>query len=348
ECRRLGIEVLPPDVNQSRESFSVEGARIRFGLAAIKNVGLAAVEAIIHSREKDGLFRNFADFCSRLDTRVVNRRVIENLIKAGAMDSLGHHRAQVMAAVDAGLSLAQHTQKERSNGQLSLLDFWGDEVKHTVSLNMPDVDEYSRSEMLTFEKEAIGFYLSGHPLMDYRQSMQEHSTGTLAEIKEITEETKIACGGMLTSVKRINTKKGDPMAFASLEDLTGSMEVVFFPKVYREYQKLIQNDEVVMIRGKATSSGEEVKILAEEVQPLNKKVIGDLYLRLDDVTPEILDNIKIILRSYPGNSRVFLYFEKEKRLKQISKENWVDIAGPLLGELRKLLGSRNVKVKEQG
>ncbi|MFZ5650482.1 MAG: DNA polymerase III subunit alpha [Bacillota bacterium] len=347
ECRRLGIEVLPPDVNQSRETFSVEGDKIRFGLAAIKNVGLAAVEAIIHSRREDGRFCNFADFCSRLDTRVVNRRVVENLIKAGAMDSLGHRRAQVMAAVDAGLNLAQHTQKERSNGQLSLLDFWGDEVKHTISLNMPEVEEYSRSELLAFEKEAIGFFLSGHPLMDYRQSLQDQASGTLAEIKELTGETMVTCGGMLTSVKRINTKKGDPMAFANLEDLTGSLEVVFFPKVYREYQKMIQNDAVVMVRGKANPSGDEVKIQAEEVQPLIKKVCGDVYLRLDGAVPETLDNIKIILRSYPGESRVFLYFEKEKRLRQISKENWVDISGPALGELRKLLGSHNVKVKEQ-
>ena len=347
ESRRLGIDVLPPDVNQSRESFSVEGARIRFGLAAIKNVGLAAVEAIIASREKDGPFMNFADFCSRLDTRAVNRRVVENLIKAGAMESLGHHRAQLMAAVDAGLNLAQHTQKERASGQLSLLEFWGDEVKHTLSLSMPDIEEYSRSETLVFEKEAIGFYLSGHPLMDYRLSMQEVAASTLAELKELAEECNVTCAGMLTTIKRINTKKGVPMAFATLEDLTGNLEVVFFPKVYRECQKLIENDSVVLIKGKTGSAGEGVKILADEVLPLVKRVIGDLYLRLDDVSPEVMDSIKIILKSYPGESRVFLYFEKEKKLKQIPKDHWVDISGTILGELRKLLGSRNVKVKER-
>ncbi|MFZ5642139.1 MAG: DNA polymerase III subunit alpha [Bacillota bacterium] len=344
DCRRMGIEVLPPDVSRSLESFSVEGDKIRFGLAAIKNVGLSAVEAIISSREKDGPFRNFADFCSRLDTRVVNRRVIENLIKSGAMDSLGHHRAQLMAAVDSGLTLAQQTQKDKANGQLSLLDFWGEDVKHTLSLEMPDIKEYSRSEMLALEKEAIGFFLSGHPLLDYRQSLDETGV-TLAELKEAGEESTVVCGGMINSFKKITTKKGDPMAFGMLEDLTGSMEIVFFPKVYREYQNLIYNDSVVLIKGRLNPSGEEVKILAEEISELTRKITGDLYLRLDEATPEMLDNLKVLFKSYPGESRVFLYFEREKKLKKTPRENWVDLKGPLVGELKKILGSSNVKVK---
>ncbi|MFZ5595438.1 MAG: DNA polymerase III subunit alpha [Bacillota bacterium] len=346
ECRRMGIDVLPPDVNKSRKSFSVEGKRIRFGLAAIKNVGLAAVEAIIEAREKEGPFLNFADFCSRLDTRVVNRRVMENLIKGGALDSLGHPRAQVMAALDLGLNLAQQTQKDRAKGQISLLEFWGDEVKHSLSIDMPAVEEYPRSELLAFEKEAIGFYLSGHPLMEYRGVLAEKGVSTLAEIKEAGEEAAVFCGGMLTGIKRITTKKGDPMAFANLEDLTGSIEVVFFPRVFKEYQKIIRDDAVVTVRGRAGASGEEVKILAEEVQPLSRKMTGDLYLRLDDVSPEVLDNIKVLINSYPGSSKVFLYFEKEKKLKKTSKENWVDISGPILGEMRKLLGEQNVRVRD--
>ena len=344
DCRRNGIEVLPPDVNRSRQSFSVEGDKIRFGLAAIKNVGLGAVEAIITSREKEGVFRNFADLCSRLDTRVVNRRVMENLIKAGAMDSLEHHRAQLMASVDSGLSLAQQTQKERANGQLSLLDFWGEEVKNTLSLEMPDIKEYSRGEYLALEKEAIGFYLSGHPLMDYRQSLEE-TGNTLADLKEQKEDIPVTCGGMIASFKKITTKKGDPMAFGMLEDLTGSIEVVFFPRVYKEYHNLIENDAVVLVKGRLSTSGEEAKILAEELTPLTKKMIGDLYLKVDDTTPEILDSIKILLKSYPGDSRVFLYFEKDRKLKSIPRESWADLSGPLLGEMKKLLGGSNVKVK---
>ncbi|MCL6611368.1 MAG: DNA polymerase III subunit alpha [Peptococcaceae bacterium] len=346
ECRRMGIDVLPPDVNQSRETFSVVGSSIRFGLAAIKNVGLGAVEAIISAREKDGPFKSFADFCSRLDTRVVNRRVMENLIKSGAMDSLGSRRAQLMAALDAGLNLAQQAQKDRANGQISLLEFWGDEVRDTVSLELPDIEEYPGSELLAMEKEAIGFYLSGHPLMEYRRSLAELDGVTVAEIKEMEGENPVVCGGMLTSVKKIATRKGDPMAFASLEDLTGNLEVVFFPRVYRDCQKLIRDEAVVAVKGKAVNTGETVKVLAEEVQPLARKISGDLYLRVDGATPELMDNIKILLRSYPGDARVFLYFEKEKKLIRIPRENWADLSGPLLAEMKKLLGSRNVKVKE--
>ncbi|MHB8917485.1 MAG: DNA polymerase III subunit alpha, partial [Desulfocucumaceae bacterium] len=346
ECRRMGISVLPPDVNQSRETFTVVNNSIRFGLAAIKNVGMAAVEAIMSVRDKGGPFGGFADFCSRLDTRVVNRRVMENLIKSGAMDSLGQRRAQLMASVDAGLNLAQQSQKDRANGQISLLEFWGDEVRNTLALNMPDIQEYSDSEMLAMEKEAIGFFLSGHPLMEYRYSLAQLNGATVAEIKELEGEAAVTCGGMLTSVKKINTKRGEPMAFATLEDLTGNLEVVFFPRTYRGCQKLVQNDQVVIVRGKASNTGENVKILAEEVLPAVKKAGGDLYLRVDDATPELMDNIKILLRSYPGNSRVFLYFGKENKLKGIPRENWADLSGPLLGEMKKLLGSRNVKVKE--
>jgi DNA polymerase-3 subunit alpha len=159
------------------------------------------------------------------------------------------------------------------------------------------------------------------------------------------EDGPVTCGGMITSFKKITTKKGDPMAFGMLEDLTGSLEVVFFPKVFREYQKLIDNDAVVLVKGRLSASGEEVKILAEELLPLTKKMTGDLYLRVDDTTPEMLDNIKIMLNTYPGDARVFLYFEKDRKLKSIPRENWVDLSGPLLGEMKKILGAANVKVK---
>lgn len=346
ECRRMGIRVLPPDINSSHQNFTVKDNSILFGLAAIKNVGMAAVEAIISTRENEEPFENFVGFCSRLDARVVNRRVMENLIKSGALDSLGHPRAQLMVSLDAGLNLAQQTQKDRANGQQSLLDFWGDEVRNTLVLNMPDVQEYPRSDLLAFEKEALGFFLSGHPLMDYRNSLSSLSGTTIAEIKSSTVETVVTCGGMLSAVKKITTKRGEPMAFASMEDLTGSLETVFFPKVYREFQEMIRNDSLVIIKGRTSNTGEEVKILAEEMLPLDKKVSGDLYLRLDDVTAEVMDSIKVLLQSYPGDTRVFMYFEKDKKLMKIPRNNWVDITGPLLAEMRNLLGHKNVKLKE--
>ncbi|MEG3069677.1 MAG: hypothetical protein RQM92_01440 [Candidatus Syntrophopropionicum ammoniitolerans] len=176
----LGIEVLPPDVNESRESFTVAGSKIRFGLAAVKNVGSGAVESIIQSQEKDGIFNDYTDFCRRLDTRSVNRRVLESLIKCGAFDSLGYRRAQLMAAVDSGLSLAQQSQRERENGQLSLLDFL-DDSGDSMSIDLPDLKEYPVDQMLALEKETLGLYISGHPLEQYRSVLNRLSTVTAKE-----------------------------------------------------------------------------------------------------------------------------------------------------------------------
>lgn len=346
ESRRMGIEVLPPDVNESRESFTAVGDKIRFGLAAIKNVGLAAVEAIIDVREKDGSFENFADFCSRLDTRVVNRRVMENLIKGGAFDSLGYHRAQLMAAVEAGLNLAQQSQKEKARGQLSLLDYWGEEARETLSLNIPDIEEYPRSEMLALEKEALGLFISGHPLSEYRRALAEQAGSTIAEARGMEEECSITVGGMFTSIKRITTRKGDPMAFANLEDLTGSIEVVLFPRPYQQHQKMLVNDTAVLVRGKLNPGGEDPKILADEIVSLGKRVEGELYIKTDGISREVFTDIKKILKSHPGSSPVFLFNQNEKKLSKTSREFWVELSSPVAIELKRLLGPANVKVKE--
>ncbi len=346
ECRRMCIPVLPPDVNQSMESFSVVGDSIRFGLAAIKNVGLSAVESIISARNKEYSFKNFADFCSRLDTRVVNRRVMENLIKSGALDSLGIHRSQLMVALDSGLNLAQQTQREQANGQISLLEFWGDEVRQEVSINIPDIPEYPESELLLMEKESIGLYLTGHPLMDYRRALIDLGALTVAEVKELDQDLQTVCGGMILTVKKISTKKGANMAFATLEDLTGSLELVFFPRIYQDCQEYIKNDEVVLVRGKVSMSGENAKILVDELQKVDKKLDGDLYLRVDDISPLEMDKLKVIFQTYSGNSKVYLYFEKQKKLKMIPRDNWVDLSGPLVSEIKALLGDRNVRIKK--
>ena len=162
---------ISPDVNQSRQSFHSLGGQIRFGLAAIKNVGAGAVQAIIQERESQDIFKSFSDFCRRLDTKTANRRVLEGLIKAGAFDSLGHFRSHLMAAVDTGLSLAQQAQRDRNSGQLSLLDLWGEDVADTFVTNLPDVPEYPRADLLAMEKETIGLYISGHPLIEYRSAL---------------------------------------------------------------------------------------------------------------------------------------------------------------------------------
>jgi len=346
ECRRMQIMVLPPDVNESRESFTVVDNKIRFGLAAIKNVGLGAVEAIIEARDREGPFTCFADFCRRLDTRVINRRVLENLIKAGALDSLGHHRAQLMAAIDSGLALAQQSQKERKNGQLSLLDFWGDAAEETLTLSMPEVKPYPRGELLALEKEALGLYISGHPLEEYRQALVERTSAAVTDLPELEAESTVTLGGMLTMVKKIATRRGEPMAFGTLEDLTGGVEVVFFPRIYQQYAALIVPDRVLLLRGRVNNGGEAVKVIAEEVAPLAPKISGDVYLQFVSPTTDLITRVQRVLRSFPGQCPVYLYFPAEKKLARTPRDYWVDLASPVVDELAGLLGRENVKIKQ--
>ncbi len=346
ECRRMNIDVLPPDVNASGIDFTVDGDRIRFGLAAIKNVGLGAVQHIIENKEQNGPYLSFADLCQRLDTRVINRRVLENLIKSGALDSLGHYRSQMMAALEAGLGLAQASQKDRQSGQLSLLDFWGEEVKNTVNIEMPRIREYPKAEMLALEKEALGLYVSGHPLSEYREAIRRHATHQVAALGDVEDRSEVVVGGILSAVKKIITKRGENMAFASLEDLTGVVELVFFPRTYRECARLLQNESAVIVSGITGHGSDDIKIIVNTMKPLVKQQTGEIFLKLDNVSMELVARIQQILCSYPGECPVYLYFPGRKKLARTGESFWVNLDSGVVEELTKLLGSDCVKVKE--
>ncbi len=346
ECRRLHIEVLPPDINESEKDFTVVGGKIRFGLAAIKNVGVGAVEVIIQERQQKGVFRSYTDFCRRLDTRVINRRVLESLIKSGAFDSLGHRRAQLMAVIDSALELAGQAARERANGQLSLLDFWGDYAEDAFSLELPDLDEYPQSQLLAMEKEALGLYISGHPLSEYRQVLGQQATASVVEIKEMEPNSPVVLGGMITAVRKINTRKGELMARCQFEDLTGSCEVIFFSRTYQEYKSLLGPDRVFLLRGRVSVNDEETKVVAEEISPVKKKLSGNVYLQFKSASLDLITRVQLVLRSYPGPSSVYLYFPKDKKLALAPREFWVDLSTPVVSELKNILGAENVRVKE--
>lgn len=347
ECRRLGIEVLPPDVNESRENFTVAGNKIRFGLAAVKNVGLGAVESIIRAREKDGPYSGYADFCRRLDARVINRRVLESLIKCGAFDSMGNRRAQLMAVVDEGLGLAQQSQRERENGQLSLLDFFGDSARESASINLPDVGEYPEDELLALEKETLGLYISGHPLSRYRDELNRLTTASAAEVSEMPENSEVVLGGLVAEVKKINTRKGDTMAFFTLEDLTGTVEVVVFPRHFIQHRMLIRVDEVVLVKGRTSKSDEDVKkIIGEEISRLDRHLRGELHLKIDSVDSLLLDQVQIILSGFKGESPVFFHFEKERKVIKAGEKFQVDLSSPAVARLQDLLGHDRVKIRK--
>ena len=347
ESRRMNIDVLPPDVNISGINFTVDDDKIRFGLAVIKNVGQGAVQSIIEIKKQGGPYLSFADFCQRMETKVINRRVLENLIKSGALDSLGHFRSQMMTAVEAGLGLAQASHKDRKNGQLSLLDFWGEDVKNTVNIDMPNIREFPPSEMLVLEKEALGLYVSGHPLTEYREVINRSASHRIAGLGELDERSEVVVSGLLSGIKKIITKRGDNMAFASLEDLTGVTELVIFPHTFRECATLLKDEGAVLVSGVTNQSADEVKVIVNSMKPLIKKQYGELFLKLEQVTTGLVAKIQQVLSSFPGECPVYLYFPDSKKLARTDRRFWVNLDSGVVEEMAELLGPDQVKVKEQ-
>lgn len=353
ECRRMGIEVLPPDVNESMVKFSVSGGKIRFGMAAVKNVGRGAIENIITVRSKDGLFKSFQDFCNRIDHRQVSRRVLESLIKCGAFDSLGR-RAQLMSGLDKCLDEAQNRQRDRANGQISLFDISDDTFfENKSAFELPDVPEYSRKDLLAMEKETLGLYISGHPLREYEDIIRQKVSHYTSGLAELADETPVVIGGIVTGIRKITTRKGDPMAFVILEDLLGATEVIVFPAVYRKSAHLLGSDNPLLVKGKINSKDEEIKIIADEIIYLNDNlheqetvIPACLYVRMPDADSSLYHDIQNILRQHRGNSPVLLYLESTKKVIKTKREWWVDLNSTVVHELSLLLGQDGVYIKE--
>jgi len=339
ECRRMNIEVLPPDINESRESFTVAGNTLRFGLAAVKNVGLAAIGEMLEVRRQGGPFQSLADFCRRVGTKVVNRRVVESLIKCGAFDSFGHPRAALMEGIDAALALAGRAQRERASGQTTLFDFFQDVPR--VELSLPEVEEYDRDTLLRLEKETLGLYLSGHPLDGYRHELDQPGLTRVADLGE-AGGGPIAAAGMISGIRVRTSRRGELYATCTLEDLTGSVPVVFYPSAYQECRPLLTEDAVVVVRGRV-GSDDEVKLTADSVAPLVRIHQTDLRLTVDGLAVDQLANLQLVLKQHPGPSGVYLYLAEAGRLYQAGDGLRVTVTDALLKELRHLLGEGAVE-----
>ncbi len=275
ECRRMGIPVLPPDVNLSGQDFlikdtsdgpalsSVEGSAIRFGLGAVKNVGSGPVEAIIEAREAGGPFDSLDDFCQQVDLRRVNRRALECLIKVGCLDRFGG-RASLLASMDQMIGVSQTTHRAREVGQMSLFDMMS-ESSTAAAIELPHIPDPPRKEVLNWEKELMGLYLSEHPLQQILDSLQDTVTFS-GEIDETMSGRRVALAGVVTWVREILTKKGDPMAFVGLEDLRGTIELVVFPRTFAKFRHLLHQDKLLLVRGRVDTKSREPKILCDEVQ----------------------------------------------------------------------------------
>lgn len=307
ECREMGIKILPPDINESQADFAVAGDGIRFGLAAVKNVGIKAVESIIESREKSGPFKDLSDFFKRIEGSKVNRRVLEGLIQCGAFDFTGIHRARLFASLD---SIIKFYGGSHDPNQLTIFaSLAGNNTGFKGMLELEDVGEWEQREKLKREKDALGFYITGHPLEEYKKEMALYATHTVEAILNLNGKEEVKAAGIIENLKIKRTKKGDMMAILDLEDQTGSIEVVLFPDTYNKYSVFLKSEEPLMVTGIAEVDDNRSKIIAKELESLGTlrtKAIKSIELGLDGktISKGQLEEIRDIFFRNPGECAV--------------------------------------------
>jgi len=367
DCKRMNIEILPPSVNESEAKFTVENGKIRFGLLAVKNVGAGVIDAIVKARKEKGKFVSYTDFCEKVDTQEINKRAIESLIRCGAFDGLGANRAQLLAIYEKVLDGIQQERRRNLDGQISLFQSFEDALSDTLKEDvLPQVEELHPKRLLAMEKEVLGFYISGHPLAEFEEEIKNISTIYTTELAELGETdqphikdgTFVRIAGMIAHRKNKVTKNNNIMAFITLEDLLGTIEVLVFPAVFEKYHHLLYEDSPVIIEGKISfKEEEEPKIIAETILELTKGShlqyankthlqAKKLYLKISKgkEPSKTVEQIIGILKKWTGNIPVYLYLEEEKKKLQAQKDLWVDINEDLIRELTALLGKESVKI----
>ncbi len=343
ECRTMGVEVLVPDVNTSGMDFTVHEGTIRFGLSAIRNVGEGVVERILEAR-RDGPFADFADFVERVDIGVLNKRTLESLIKAGAFDSLGHSRKGLMLAFEQIVDAVVERRRNEEAGQFSL--FGAEEpATGTARIDLSG-DEWNQRTKLSFEKEMLGLYISDHPLLSMGPSLRAATTTTIPGLFDLEDGASVVIGGLVGSITRRFTRKGEPMLFFQLEDLEGSVEVTVFPRTVAEVGPLIAEDAVLVVKGRLDHRGETVKVIAREIEEL--RIRDDDAVRLEvparRLSPDLVRRLKQVLGNHPGQSPVFLHMTGDQghKVLRLSDEHRVEARSALYAELRELLGPKAV------
>ena len=351
DCRRMGIEVLPPDINESDNHFTVvSDNRIRFGLAAVKNVGLGAIESIIKNREKKP-FISMRDFTSRVDLRLCNRKALESLIKCGAFDSLGGHRAQYLSILDDMLLQGHSVQRERESGQMSMFSLMDKSIQEDL-LNdkLTHIEPFTDKERLSLEKEMLGLYISGHPLEPYRPIFDNMENLTrCVELTEAGDNNHVMAAGIIVAVRNYYTKKNKQMAFVKMEDLTGSVEMVIFPDLFEKQSSLLKEDNLIMVEGRTDiKEDEDSKIIVESIKPLKQQ---QKYYRLiidEDHDQKVLESLKETLIAENGEVPVCLYFKRDNKMLMLEKEFWVRDHPSCRKQLEYLLGPDAVSEQVQG
>jgi DNA polymerase-3 subunit alpha len=385
ECRRMRIPVLPPDVNESGIAFIPgstpgQGAAIRFGLAAVKNVGLQAIESIIAGRVNGGAYRDLVDLCRRVDLRTCNKRVLESLIAAGAADGLPGHRAQLQAVLDEAVDATVKWKKEQEDLQIQM---FGLSPSMNWTLEMPDIRPLTPMQQLEQERELLGLYVSGHPLDQYVAWNEQYDMVPIHRLHELVEGTEVIVYGMVLQVKPIVTRKGQQMAFLELEDRVSSVETVLFPETWKSYHTIVNKGVIVAVLGRVQQGDEDVKLIVSQLYGMDDPALvarlksgvvvrrpspvmqrpkidrksdqhprqfpdeSMLYLKItsNKETPGILKRLQSLLKKHPGKSSVTLFYERDSRVLQLSVDYRVEATPVLIKLLEKLLGVGTVKQK---
>ncbi len=349
ECHQMGITVLPPSVEKSFSEFRMENGKIRFGLLAIKNVGQGAIDSIVNGREDGKRFASLYDFCVRVDSRLVNRRAIESLIKAGCFDSLGQPRAQLFKGLDLVLEKASRAQKERLSGQTSFLELV--DTTPAEEEELPSAKEWQENKLLAYEKEVLGFYVTGHPLARFAEEMKNYVTHSIDRLYESRTEAQVSTGGIIGTLNKKKTKRGQLMAIFKLEDLTGMVEVIVFPDAYEKgIGKYLHGDEMVIVKGRLNWREEKPRIVASEVIPFGRArelLIHEMTLKISTAGLEekTLKKLKELFVKNQGDCRVkFSLYSPRNRIINIDSKAHVKLSDQLLEEVTRLLGKDSVQL----
>ena len=364
-AEKCGIQVLPPDINESYTKFTVKGNTIRFGLAAIKNVGINVVLSIVESRNKKGKFKSLVDFVDKIDLSCVNKRAVESLIKAGALDSFNIFRSKLLAVYEKLMDGVYSNQKRNIDGQISLFAL-DEENINLPEIEYPNIKEFNKKSLLFMEKEMTGLYISGHPLDDYKESLRVQTTTTIENINKsyelfieslnnsiedqeipINDNDTVILGGILTEIKQKVTRNNTIMAFVQLEDLSGTIEVIVFPKVLERYRQVIEEDALVTIKGRISIKEDEMpKLLCESIEGLEKVSSDRIYIRITDKSyiRECNNIIKNAVKNYKGNTPIYLFDSKERQNYRLSRDVWCNEAQEFIDILKEKFGENNIRI----
>jgi len=363
EANRMGIKILPPDVNESYSKFTIiddksednkYGRAVRFGLSAVKNVGQGAIDSIVASRDKEGRFNSLYHFCEHVDSRLVNRKVIESLIKCGAFDSIGLFRSQLMAILDKAMEVAGGIQKDRMGGQMSFFDTFeasGDFKKSFQEI--PDIKEWPENQLLMFEKTLLGFYITKHPLTSYEKILRLYGSTNTMGLSNFKDGDFIYMGGILNKVKLTTTKRtGERMAIAQLEDLNGMVEVLVFPKAYTAIGRFFKADTMIFLKARVSLREEEPKLIAEDAFPLEEvqeKMTRSIAINMvtSGLDKKALETVKLILSNHQGSIPAYIYFktpENKKVTLALSQDYGIRPSTELIDELEETLGEGSVTI----